>query len=324
MDANGPNGGVELSTAEGTRLIDQIAEVGRPVMVLSGGEPLLRDDIFELARYGADKGLRMAMGTNGTLIDDAVAAQLKRSGINRVAISLDSSTSEVHDRIRGVKGSWTGALRGIRASLQAGIGVQANVTVTRQNSHDIEPILAMVRRLGITDVHLFFLIPTGRGREEDAIRPVEYEALIRTALSRKDDALTLRPTCAPQFIRIAKQMGLDTERWGRGCIAGINYCRVNNNGAVTPCPYLHLVVGNVRTTSFEDIWNSTAFAAMRDPLNLKGRCGRCEYRQVCGGCRARAFSRADPGGFVRIEDADLTALFEEDPWCLHEPVNEVR
>lgn len=314
INANGPKDYHELSTVEGFSLIDQIAEVGRPIVVLSGGEPLLRNDIFDLARYGTDRGLRMTMGTNGTLIDGVVAKRLRDSGIKRAAISLDSSSPTVHDEIRGMDGAWARSLEGIRACLNEEVGVQANITVSMRNHQEIGDLLDMVKELGVRDVHLFFLVPTGRGEIKDTIEPEEYESLIEETLGRTSDELTIRPTCAPQFIRIAKQMGLDTSRWNRGCIAGINYCRILYNGMVTPCPYLDLVVGDIRGSTFSDIWNdSTILRAMRDPKNLKGKCGRCEYKGVCGGCRARAF------GMAQIKAVGSEAIFGEDPWCLYDP-----
>lgn len=304
----------ELSTSEGFALLDNIADMGRPIVVLSGGEPLLRNDIFELARHGTSKGLRMTLGTNGTLIDEEVARKLRDAGIKRVAISLDSSIPEVHDSWRGMKGAWQRSIGGIEACMDQGVGVQANITISRRNLGEVDNMLDMVRERGVRDVHLFFLVPTGRGRTEDAVQPAEYEEMIKKILDRADDALSIQPTCAPQFMRIAQQMGLRTPDRRRGCIAGISYCRVRYDGAVTPCPYLNLVVGDVRSSRLRDIWTgSDILRALRDPSMLRGKCGRCGYREVCGGCRARAFGTAE------TEDKEHQSLFDEDPWCLYAP-----
>ncbi len=206
---------------------------------------------------------------------------------------------------------------GIRSCLAEGLGVQVNVTLSNKNRQDIESVLGMVGELGISDVHMFFLVPTGRGRTEDTVQPMEYEELIKQVLSRKERVPAIRPTCAPQFLRIADQMGIGTTGWGRGCIAGINYCRVLYDGTVTPCPYMDLSVGNVRASTMGEIWNgSRVLRAMRDMTRLTGKCGRCEYRDVCGGCRAHSYSMAGQ------EVTDDEALFGEDPWCLYVPIRE--
>ncbi|MFC1803323.1 radical SAM protein, partial [Thermoproteota archaeon] len=175
MDAQERASRVELSTEEGKMLIDQIAEVSKPVLVLSGGEPLLRKDIFELAKYGTEKGLRMAMGTNGVGITDEAARKLLDSGISKVAISIDSSTPEIHDEFRGVSGAWEKAIEGIKACIRNSVSVQFNTTVTLQNFDDINNILELAESLGVKDLHLFFLVPTGRGSDVEDITPEMYE-----------------------------------------------------------------------------------------------------------------------------------------------------
>lgn len=325
MDAQERESRQELTTEEGKMLIDQIAEVGSPVLVLSGGEPLMRKDIFELAKYGTEKGLRMAMGTNGIGISDEVAKKLLASGISKVAISVDSSTPEIHDEFRGVPGSWAKAMEGIKACLRNGLGVQFNTTVTVQNFDDIDNILKLAEGLGVKDMHLFFLVPTGRGTEVEDITPTMYEEMIRNVLTKYEDSeLNVKPTCAPQFMRIADQMGIDMSKWTRGCIAGINYCRIYPEGEVTPCPYLPIKLGNIRETSFKEIWeNSEILQTMRDYDNLTGRCGACEYKQKCGGCRARAYGLSSNfieacGGLHEPEDLKGDYLGEE-PWCPYQP-----
>ena len=325
MDAQERESAQELTTEEGKMLIDQIAEVSKPVLVLSGGEPLMRKDIFELARYGTEKGLKMAMGTNGIGITDEVAKKILASGIKKVAISMDSSTPEIHDEFRGVPGSWQKAIDGIKASIRNGLGVQFNTTVTVQNFDDIDNILDLAESLGVKDLHLFFLVPTGRGTEVEDITPEMYEKMIRQVLLKSQETeLDVKPTCAPQYMRIAEQMGIDMSRWTRGCIAGLSYVRVYPEGEVTPCPYLPIKLGNIRETPFKEIWeNSEVLKTMRDFDNLTGRCGACEYKEKCGGCRARSYGLSSDfieacGGLHEPHELEGDYMGEE-PWCPYQP-----
>ena len=329
MDAGERAGKRELSTEEGKTLIDQIAEVSKPILILSGGEPLLRKDVFELARYATEKGLIVAMGTNGTLITDSVARDLKSSGVKAVAVSLDSSIPERHDEFRGVKGAWKRALEGIDACIENGVGVQVNTTVTQQNYDEIDDIMALAEKHGAGMFHLFFLVPTGRGKEIKDISPEMYEQMIEGVLEKVASAkynLNVRPVCAPQFMRIASQKGLNLDQWTRGCIAGLTYCRIYPTGEVTPCPYLPIKLGNIRETHFGEIWfGSPVLNALRNFDNLKGKCGVCEYRDICGGCRARAYGLTSfvdvCGGLQEPEDLNGDFLAEE-PWCPYIPVGE--
>jgi radical SAM protein with 4Fe4S-binding SPASM domain len=315
----------ELTTEESKRLIDQICEVSRPLLILSGGEPLLRKDVFELVRYGATKGLKMGLGSNGSLIDDAAAKNLKEAGVETVSISLDSPIPEQHDEFRGVAGSWEKAVRAIKALQKNGVLVQVNTTVTQQNYDQIDDIMSLAEELGVENFHLFFLVPTGRGAKIADISPAKYEGMIKTTFAKAaKHKLNVRPSCAPQFMRIAKDMGLDMRQWIRGCIAGLYYCRVYPNGDITPCPYLPIKLGNIREKSFKEIWfNSEVFKSLRDFNALKGKCGVCEYRALCGGCRARAYGLSsdfiDYCGDLH-EPAELKGDYlTEDPWCVYQP-----
>lgn len=325
INANEGKGGEELSTEEGMMLIDQIAEVAKPTLILSGGEPLLREDVFELARYASKRGFKVTMGTNGTLLGDRVAKRLKSSGVRKIAISLDSSMPEKHDEFRGVKGSWERAVEGIRACRRNGIDVQINTTITQRNYNEIAGILDLAERLGAKDLHAFFLVPTGRGKGLEKA-PAAYEKMLVTILKEgMKHKINVKPTCAPQFARLVKQMGFKPRRrWSRGCIAGLSYCRVYPTGDVTPCPYLPISLGNVRERSFKEIWfDSKVLKALRDFNNLKGRCGACEYRDVCGGCRARAYGLTSSAIGVCDGLHEPTGLkgdyLAEDPWCAYRP-----
>ena len=315
----------ELTTEEAKNLIDQIAEVSCPMLILSGGEPLLRKDIFEIIRYGTEKGLKMAMGSNGALIDYAVAKKLKEAGIKTISISLDSAVPEKHDEFRGVGGSWQKAVDAITALRENDVLVQVNTTLTQQNYDEIDDIMALSENLGVENFHLFFLVPTGRGGKITDISPAMYESMIRNTFAKTArHRLNVRPSCAPQFMRIAKDMNIDMRQWIRGCIAGLYYCRIFPNGEVTPCPYLPVKLGNIKEKSFKDIWfNSDILKALRNPSTLKGKCGACDYKTLCGGCRARAYGLSsdfiDYCGDLH-EPTELKGDYlAEDPWCVYQP-----
>jgi radical SAM protein with 4Fe4S-binding SPASM domain len=315
-----------LSTQEAFSVIDQIRATGRPVVVLSGGEPLLRDDVYDIARYGTEQGLRMVMGTSGYLIDHDIAGKLSDAGIRAVAISLDSGDATTHDSFRGLDGVWERAIAAIGHCRDAGIGVQINMSVMRSAMSEVEDVIGLGTSLGVRDYQLFFPIPTGRARQIEPRSPEEYEDLIRQILIRyRDSDLNIRPTCAPQFCRIADELGIKNPAWGRGCLAGITYCRIFANGDVTPCPYLPVSAGNVRTTPFSEIWNtSPLFTALRNPYLLTGKCGRCDFKTTCGGCRARAYRREDAASPLWCDglatpDAVGGECCGEDPWCPYQP-----
>jgi radical SAM protein with 4Fe4S-binding SPASM domain len=315
----------ELSTDAAKMLIHQIAEVSRPLLIFSGGEPLLRRDIFEIIQYGADRGLKIGMGSNGMLIDDDVAKKLKDAGMSTVAISLDSSIPERHDEFRGVKGCWEHAVNAIKSLKKNGIQVQVNATVTKQNYNEVDDIMALAENLGVDNFHLFFLVPTGRGTSIKDITPRMYEDMLTSTLSQvTKHKLNVKPSCAPQFMRIAKEEGIDMSRWVRGCVAGLYYCRIFPSGEVTPCPYMPINLGNIRNRPFRDIWfNSNVFKALRDFDQLQGKCGICEYRDVCGGCRARAYGVStdfmDFCGALTDPTETRGDYMAEDPWCIYKP-----
>lgn len=315
-----------LSTQEAFSVIDQVRRAGTPVVVLSGGEPLMRDDIFEIASHGTEQGLRMVMGTSGVLLDKKAAERLRHAGVQAVAVSLDSGSPTVHDAYRGMDGAWEKAVAALTHCRESGIGTQVNMTVMRPGTGDVEEVVRLGTSLGVRDFQVFLPVPTGRSGGAGNGTPGEYEELIRELLllGRKT-GVRLRPTCAPQFRRIADGLGISDPGWGRGCIAGISYCRIYADGDVTPCPYLPVVAGNVKKTPFHEIWSgSPVFAALRDPGLLQGKCGRCGFKTVCGGCRARAYRG---GGTVSPMACDGLAppsgipgdLCAEDPFCPYEP-----
>ena len=310
----------EFSTERCLRLIDEIAEVGNPVVILTGGEPYLRDDIFEVASYGDRKGLRMVLATNGTTVTDEIAGKTRDAGIKRISISLDGADAVRHDAFRGVPGAFEGALSGIEAFKRAGVEFQINTTITDRNIGEIDRIFSLAEGLGAAGHHIFLLVPTGRGKDlaDQKIGAEDYERTLHWFFEKSlDCTLQLKATCAPQYYRIyhqrkkaAKAPALSSHplhAMTRGCMGGSSFCFISHVGQVQPCGFLEVDCGRLTEQSFSDIWrNSPVFADLRDLGRYKGKCGRCEFLKVCGGCRARAWEAS----------GDYLA---EEPLCAYEP-----
>ena len=294
----------ELDTSASFKLLDEIAEAGKPIIILTGGEPLLRPDIFDIAAHGDHLGLRMVMAPNGTLITPEIAKKMAASGIRRISVSLDAATREKHDAFRGVPGAFDGALNGIRIVKEAGIEFQINTTITKDNLEEIPKIQELAIALGAVAHHIFLLVPTGRGKYiiEKAITAKEYEETLNWFYDKREKSpLQLKATCAPHYYRILRQRakadgvqvkfethGLDAVT--RGCLGGVGFCFISHTGIVQPCGFLNLDCGDVTRTPFPEIWTRAPhFLRLRDYSALDGKCGVCEYHKVCGGCRARAF-----------------------------------
>lgn len=295
----------ELTTAEGKAFIDTLPAVGSPIIIFTGGEPLLRPDVFELADYARDKGLRCVMSPNGTLLSPETAARIRDVGIQRCSISLDGPDAASHDDFRGVPGAFDASLRGIEYLKQVGVEFQINTTVTRNNLNDFKKIFQLCEQLGAAAWHIFLLVPMGRasGLSDQVITAQEYEDVLHWLYDfRKTTSMHLKATCAPHYYRImrqrAKEEGIRVtpETFGmdamtRGCLGGTGFCFVSHSGQVQPCGYLTLNCGNIRETPFPEIWrNSHHFKQFRTQSEYTGKCGPCEYHNVCGGCRARAYS----------------------------------
>ena len=372
----------DLSTSAAKSIIDQIAEVSSPILVLSGGEPLLRKDIFELARYGTDKGLRVALATNGTLVTKEVAQKIFDSGVKRVAISLDGTDAATHDKFRSIPGAFDAALAGFRNLKALGMSVQINTTVARHNAHQLPQMLELAKSIGADALHTFLLVPVGCGVDiaaEQMVPPEEYERMLNWFYDESlKGGIELKATCAPHYFRVVRQRraaehrsataaaqaalkvvppasaspsrgpiaigptdmtmpgstGIELHPHGagkagghvvgqvvghpgthpsdmnamtKGCLAGTAVCFISNQGEVYPCGYLPALAGDLKKQPFADIWeNSVVFNQLRDVNNLKGKCGCCEFRNVCMGCRARAF--AATGNYL-----------DEEPFCVYEP-----
>lgn len=311
----------ELSTGKCLEILDQITRVGKPIVILTGGEPLLKDGVFDLAAEGTKRGLRMVMATNGTLVTPAIAEAMTRSGIQRVSISLDGADAARHDRFRAVQGAFEGALHGIEVLRKAGVPFQINTTVTRHNVEQIPQILELAVGLAAEAHHLFLLVPTGRAREmaDQAIEALQYEDLLLWFYRMRDQVpLHLKATCAPHYYRILRQEArkkgekVTLETYGldavtRGCLGGTAFCFISYDGMVQPCGYLELACGDLKEAPFDAVWRDAAvFKKLRDFASYKGKCGRCDYLRFCGGCRARAYEKT--GDYL-----------SEEPLCTYQP-----
>jgi heme b synthase len=313
----------DFPTSEAFRVIDDIASYAKPVVVLSGGEPLIRKDVFEIAQYGTDKGLRMCLATNGTLVNDEICGKIKASGIKIVSLSLDGSEESVHDDFRSQKGAFTGTINAARLFKKYGIEFIVNSSFTRRNQEEIPKVYRLAKELGATAWYMFMIVPTGRGEEimNELISKEEYEEILdwHYQMEKDEDMMLVRPTCAPHYYRVVLQQSKkEGEKFkkrtlkfstggSKGCIAGQLICLIDVDGNVLPCSYFPKAAGNVRETSFKEIWEgSELFKDLRDFKKYKGKCGSCEFVNVCGGCRARAYSVY--GDYL-----------EEEPFCSYIP-----
>lgn len=316
----------DLSTPQAKTLIDQLAGLGRdqqfmPILVFSGGEPLCRSDLFELVDYAVAQDVKCALATNGTLVDETIAQKIKAAGIERVSISLDGATGQIHNKLRMLEGSFEAALNGIQCLKDCGVPFQINMTITRHNSHQLDDIFVLAEKLGAVAVHLFMLVPVGCGQEfapEDMLSAQEYESLLRRVTDKQfGGRLEVKVTCGPHYERVVREekVARKTEHTGhpghmhtsKGCLAGSGVLFVGHSGEVFPCGYLPINCGNVLQEPLETIWaGSKDLARMRDTNQLKGKCGICAYRGVCGGCRARAY--AATGDYMEAE-----------PMCMYIP-----
>jgi AdoMet-dependent heme synthase len=328
----------ELSTLEAMRMMNQVRRFGRPLFVLTGGDPLKRPDTVQLVEHGARIGLRMAMTPSGTpLMTRPILERLAAAGLSRLAVSLDGSTAAIHDRFRGVDGSYDWTLKMIRAAREIGLTTQINTTVARHNVDDFENLIDLMGDLGISLWSVFFLVPTGRAKAEDIASPEEFERVFHRMYDLSKTApFDIKSTAAPQYRRVILQRQVAERRAGdrtarpealtagigfsladgvgraKGVNDGDGFLFVSHTGEIYPSGFLPLTAGNVRTHDIVDVYrNSELFTSLRDPDRLGGKCGVCEYRDVCGGSRARAYAlTGDP----------LAA----EPFCTHIPARYAR
>ncbi len=314
----------DFTTLQAYRLLEDIAAFAKPVVVLSGGEPLLREDVYDLIRHGTGLGLRMCLATNGVLVDDQACVRMKEAGVRIVSLSLDGSTKEIHDNFRDQEGAFEGVMRATDHFRRHGIEFIINSSFTRRNQDDIAKVYRLAKELGATAWYMFMIVPTGRGEDisSELISKEDYEKILKWhyQMEKTEKDMLVRPTCAPHYYRIiqqeAKREGQKFERrslkfstgGAKGCIAAQSIAFIDSRGNVSPCSYFPEVAGNVKTKSFKEIWETAPlFLALRDFKRYKGKCGQCEYLNVCGGCRARA-------------DAIYGDYLAEEPFCTYIPV----
>jgi AdoMet-dependent heme synthase len=308
----------QLATAEALRLVDDIAAFRQPViLILTGGDPLKRPDIFSIAERATRAGLRVVMSPSGTQVTPASVAELKRVGVQRISVSLDGSTAGLHDGFRRVAGAFEQAQASLAYAREGGLPFQINTTVTRHNRHDLPEMLRLAADLGAITWDIFMLVPTGRGTLQMEITPEEYEETLRFVHEVSQTApIQVKMTCAPHYKRLQVQERRSAGKrapaysphgFSRGCMAGFGFCFVSHIGEVGGCGYLPLLAGSVRQAPLTEIYReSSLFKILRDANLLQGRCGICEYRMLCGGCRARALGAT--GNYL-----------DEEPFCTYQP-----
>lgn len=303
----------ELNTNECIEIIDQISKVNnRNILILTGGEPLLREDIYDLIKHAKNKGMTLFLGTNGCLINETNILKLKECGITGLGISLDSLDPVVHDTFRGTKNAWNGAIKATELCVKHNVAFQIQTTVTNKNIKEIPDIIRFANKIGASTFQLFFLVCTGRGQGLTDITPLQYEETLKTLFETQKSfqgMMMVGAKCAPHYKRIVYNLDSNSpllKAYEGGCPAGTNYCRITSQGEVTACPYMELVAGNLKNDSFEKIWNTSSTLIELREEKFKGKCAWCEFKTMCKGCRARAL-------------ASNGSQLAEDPWCLYKP-----
>ena len=304
----------ELTREEAFSLLADIASFCRPTFILTGGEPLLRPDILDLARHGTELGLRVVLSTNGTTLRPETVKALREAGVKALSVSIDGAEAASHDRFRGVAGCFSAALEGMRFAREGGLPFQINTTVTRHNRQELPALLELACRVGATTWDVFLLVPTGRARAADEIPPDEYETVLGWLLEQSDrSGVSIKVTCGPMYVRLWHQRhGSSVPLTGGGkvpggCLAGDGFAFVSRTGQVFPCGYFPVAAGSIREQPFPVIYRQSGlFRQLRDGGLLRGKCGQCEYGRLCRGCRARAL--AVQGDYLA-----------EEPYCTYRP-----
>ncbi len=313
----------ELDTIECRKVLEGLTELGSPIVILTGGEPMARADIYEIASYGTELGLRMVMAPCGTLMDRDSTRKIIDSGIKRISLSIDGADADTHDGFRQVPGAFDSVLNAAALAKSEGLEFQVNTTVTKLNVDQLASIHDLAVELGAVGFHPFLLVPTGRGKSmaHMEIAPAEYEEVLNWLYEKSlTSPIQFKPTCAPHYYRILRQREQEAGRevtvethgmnaMTKGCLGGQSFAFLSHIGKAQICGFLDEEAGDIRSAnySFKTIWDSSElFAAMRDMKRYEGKCGVCRYLRVCGGCRARAF--ATSGNYMAPE-----------PYCVYEP-----
>ncbi len=330
----------QLTHAEGKALIDQIAAMHIPIFVFTGGDPLKRDDLFELIRYASGKGVHVAVTPSATpLLTREAIFKLKEAGLVRLGISLDGSTPEIHDAFRGLPGAWARTIQAIEWANEAGIPIQVHSTISRHNVNDLDNLCSLFEKLAIVMWNVFFLVPVGRGQLDDLLSGEEFEQVFGKIyeLSRKAN-FQIKTTEAMHYRRYLLQHNLEERRMEHGhghpqraayeagaptadaktrnmgwatrrVNDGKGFVFISHVGNVYPSGFLPIHAGNIRETPLAEIYrNAPIFKALRDTQRLEGKCGACEFKEICGGSRARAYAlTGDP--------------LAQEPCCIYQPKN---
>lgn len=302
----------ELGTAECLRIVDELLAINpAPMIILSGGEPLLRHDLTDIAAYASQRGATVVVGTNGTLLTDERIGALKAAGVRGVAVSIDSLRPSYHDNFRHGRGSLDDTMAALGRLRAQRLDFIIQTTATKGNRAELERIAQWSAEQGAVSFNCYFLVATGRGAGLSDLAPAEYEAVLADLAQWQREyrgTMMVRAKCAPHFMRHvhATDAASPILNYETRCPCGTQYCRITPDGKLTPCPYLPEVAGDLRTQSFGEIWRSAALFQQLREGQVGGKCGRCEYQKLCGGCRARAFALA----------GDVLAA---DPSCAYEP-----
>jgi len=308
----------QLTTQEALNLVDQIAAFCKPVFIISGGDPLQRSDIFEIASYASSRGLRVVMSPSGSNLTIETFRKMKGAGVKMISLSLDGSNPHVHDNFRQVSGAFNLAMKNMSLANQSLFPFRINTTVTQHNIADLFSIQKVAVEMGASEWDVFMLVPTGRGKVTMEITLDQYEQTLKDIyVASLKSPIPIKMTCAPQYIRVIAQQQKESSipnqakpsSGGRGCMAGNGFCFISHIGEVFGCGFLPLQAGDIRKQKFKQIYQqSHLFIELRNHALLKGKCAKCEYKLLCGGCRARALSVNND-------------YLEEEPYCQHQPKN---
>ncbi len=319
----------ELNTEEALHLIDRLADFGSPILVFTGGDPMMRRDLYQLIAYATQKGLRCSLTPTATALPTTERLEKARdAGIRRIALSLDAPRPEIHDSFRQVPGSWQRTMDILHRAQEIGLSVQVNTTVAKHNVDILDEMIPFLQEVGAVQWSLFFLVPTGRAQASNMISAEEHERVFNWLYDLSKNApFDIKSTAAPMYRRVAierkrAEQGSDKpvtfqgagfqyadglNRPTRGVNDGNGFLFISHVGDIQPSGFLPITAGNVRTDDVIDTYrHSQLFTDLRSPDKIKGRCGICEYRDVCGGQRGRAYGIT--GDYL-----------ESDPACIYVP-----